>query len=393
MKDKFEEIIVTKEELQNSFTQLFEDVMNYEKLLSLGEEIPGENLSQKIMQLLPEHHKNLEFGSVNTKAMELIGAYLKHTLGLLKQENITFQIPIAGEANNPKQQEYEQIRINPDKLNTSISEIEQKVLYLCNYLPLSQKEKSKVLLKAIAGFLKSILRKDTNDMISHINHIHFLTSSKESYIVINEVGRIAREIYDNLQEFSNNISLDELEPTIMDEMPDAIKKLTTVINRTEEATNSTLDDIENLLSKNNEDQNSTSNLLKNFESIEQKLEKFSGLHPEFNEEIDSLKEEIRNDLHQKTKQRLEQLKTEESIYMQIIQNQSFQDLTGQTLKKIIAFIENLELNLLELLKKYSGSIKEEMGSAIIVDDAQKTVPEGGPKSQSDVDSLLASFGF
>ena len=101
---------------------------------------------------------------------------------------------------------------------------------------------------------------------------------------------------------------------------------------------------------------------------------------------------------------METLKVEEAVYLKIMENQSFQDLSGQTLKKIIAFIEKLEFTLLNLLNKYSG-VGIEKKSQPKEDLKSKEVSEGmevaleGPQdhvsatSQNDVDDLLSQYGF
>jgi chemotaxis protein CheZ len=71
-------------------------------------------------------------------------------------------------------------------------------------------------------------------------------------------------------------------------------------------------------------------------------------------------------------------------------NQSFQDLTGQTLKKVINFVESLQFKLIELLPNYGNF--QETQSADVTESEEKE--ESGPlQSQEKVDQMLADLGF
>ncbi|MEE8395587.1 MAG: protein phosphatase CheZ [bacterium] len=80
-------------------------------------------------------------------------------------------------------------------------------------------------------------------------------------------------------------------------------------------------------------------------------------------------------------------------------NQGFQDLTGQTLKKTIEFIETLELQLVDLLQKYRpilGLTAQAGQPAQVAEPGQEAAPQAAPQlrqSQDQVDSLLADLGF
>jgi len=103
------------------------------------------------------------------------------------------------------------------------------------------------------------------------------------------------------------------------------------------------------------------------------------------------------------------LDDEETTFFNIISNQSFQDITGQTRKKIITFIEQLEFSLLNILQKYGGKTAEAKAkeAVVTVSPLVGTEIDGGlilqgpndnrtkieAANQADVDKMLAEFGF
>jgi chemotaxis protein CheZ len=69
---------------------------------------------------------------------------------------------------------------------------------------------------------------------------------------------------------------------------------------------------------------------------------------------------------------------------EILTTQSFQDLTGQTIKKVITLVNEIEAELVRLITSFG--VKIESGVAEPVAVAEKV-------SQSDVDDLLKELGF
>ena len=79
-------------------------------------------------------------------------------------------------------------------------------------------------------------------------------------------------------------------------------------------------------------------------------------------------------------------------YLKMMANQSFQDLTGQTMGKIITFVEELEMQLVAILEKYRPVLGLTVRKAAPKPDE---APEETParQNQGQVDALLADLGF
>lgn len=405
-------ISISKNELMDSFVQLYHAIKDYDELISIVS--VDKTLDERdIKTAIQNRISQLEFGSVNVKAMEIIGTYLRFTLEKFKGEKLTFLIPDNLNDNFFSVNDgYLDLSKTIQKVEVELRDIEEKIYYLVRLLPPHNVDKIKLLLKAISSFFKSIIRKDIDDMDSHINHMHHLTASKESYFLINDIGKMVRDIHNSLQDFSEHVNLEELDPGIVDEMPDAIDKLNLVIKRMEDSANSTLDKVEDLLDSNSKKIEENRALIDSCEAIEKRLLKIKEQYQDAGEEIDEVIVQMQESLKKDLLEKSENLAAEETAYIDIISAQSFQDITGQTLKKIISFIEQLEFNLLQILQKYSGRFSQfanslngdQPVSPLVGKETADGIVLYGPKDnkqqvkkevakQDDVDKVLAQFGF
>jgi chemotaxis signal transduction protein/chemotaxis regulatin CheY-phosphate phosphatase CheZ len=168
--------------------------------------------------------------------------------------------------------------------------------------------------------------------------------------LFSEVGKVTRKMHDSIKSFR-----DALDPKLKDmasiEMPNAVDRLQYVISKTEEAANKTMGIVEKYLLK--------------MDDISAQLRKLTG--PE--ESISYLRT-FKNGL--------------EDDLTEILTTQSFQDLTGQTIKKVIILVGEIESELVRLIATFG--VKVEAGAAAEVPVAEQV-------SQSGVDDLLKDFGF
>ena len=134
-------------------------------------------------------------------------------------------------------------------------------------------------------------------------------------------------------------------------MPNAVDQLRFVIDKTEEAANKTMGIVEKYIMG---------------------MDELSG-------HIRKLKEPEETIAYLKSfKNGLEDDLTE------ILTTQSFQDLTGQTIKKVISLVGDIEEELVQLISSFG--VKIETGARAEIVQAEKV-------SQSGVDDLLKDFGF
>jgi chemotaxis protein CheZ len=166
----------------------------------------------------------------------------------------------------------------------------------------------------------------------------------------NEVGKVTRKLHDAVKSFKESID-PKLSELAKNDMPNAVDKLQFVITKTEEAANKTMSVVEKYILK--------------MDEVADHIRKVQG-PPETISYLKQFKNELEDDL------------------TVILTTQSFQDLTGQTIKKVIALVAELETELVKLIATFG--VKIEAGPASKVPLAEKV-------SQSDVDELLKNFGF
>lgn len=421
---------LTPEEFLETYVKLYHEVKDYQELLQVYKDADSDDpkIVAEALQLRVDRLRN---EGINLKGMELIGAYIRFTLETFQGEALDFVLP-------PEPTDdfydldngYESLQKDVEVVEAELRELENKVYYLTRFLPSQNADKLRLLLRSISGFMKSVVRKDYEDMESHINHMHHLSANRESYLLVNEIGHMLRDVYNSVQDFSSDVPTEQLDTTVMDEMPDAIDKLNLVIDRMENAANSTLDDVEGLLDINSEAQNDNQNMSESCAEVVTKLAQLKADCPGHEGLIEEITGILDNKVIKGLNDRTKRLKNSEAVYFRIIGAQSFQDITGQTLKKIIKFIEELELSLMNILKKYSGKLgqfPQGQGASAKPAGTAATEPTGstdplevhtedvsplqgkmedglvleGPAdnkndkstNQADIDKMLAEFGF
>jgi len=165
-----------------------------------------------------------------------------------------------------------------------------------------------------------------------------------------QVGKVTRKLHDSIKSFKEALD-PRLKDMAMTDMPSAIDKLQFVIEKTEDAANKTMGIVEKYILTMDDLSMHIRNIKEPRESVEY-LKKFkNGLEDDLTE---------------------------------ILTTQSFQDLTGQTLKKVITLVGDIEEELVGLIASF-GVKTESRGKTEAV--AAENV------SQEGVDDLLKEFGF
>jgi chemotaxis protein CheZ len=166
-----------------------------------------------------------------------------------------------------------------------------------------------------------------------------------------QVGKVTRKLHDSIRSFK-----EALDPRLKDmastDMPNAVDKLQFVIDKTEEAANKTMGIVEKYIL----DMDELSGHIRNVTGPEDSVKY-----------IKDYKNRLEDDL------------------TEILTTQSFQDLTGQTIKKVIVLVSDIETELVKLIATFG--VKIEPGAKAV----EEITPE--QVSQEGVDDLLKEFGF
>lgn len=348
--------------------------------------------NQEALHLVRTHRSLSRDGLSPLANLRMVVGLFQFMAHRLRQDSFEFRIPtkvgLIPELENPALREFSgQFRL----INVMLNDVVSQVAALSEGELSHADDRVRRLLLALCSFLKSLVRQDWDDLALFMTHINLITTSAESHEIVGQIAKIARDIYNSLNEFSRFLNVESLSQTT-EELPDAVENLQTVIDRLEDAANTNLDKLEELNQQAGETKDwlahSRASIAANWEEIE----RLKAAHPEMEEGLAAVQKLLREDVDGA----LEDLegKTEGYInsYMTMIGNQSFQDLTGQTLKKVIKFIETMQFKLVELLPKnvpvrVSATAPNEQLPPV-EGDANKPV-----QSQEQVDQLLADLGF
>lgn len=203
-----------------------------------------------------------------------------------------------------------------------------------------------IIFDEVMDFMNSIANQDYERADIAIQNI----MSKSQSDLFKEVGRVTRKLHDSIRSFK-----EALDPKLRDmaitEMPSAIDKLQFVIDKTEDAANKTMSIVEKYILGMDE-------LASHIRKLREPEESVSY--------IKNFKNNLEDDL------------------TEILTAQSFQDITGQTIKKVIKLVSDMEDELIKLIATFGVKIDE--GKKIEVTTSEKV-------SQEDVNELLKEFGF
>uniref|UniRef100_A0A7C4AIG3 CheW-like domain-containing protein n=1 Tax=Thermodesulfovibrio aggregans TaxID=86166 RepID=A0A7C4AIG3_9BACT len=202
-----------------------------------------------------------------------------------------------------------------------------------------------VLLEEITNFMNAVAQGDYEQADKIMNSI----IQKSQSDLFNEVGKVARKLHNSLKSFREAID-PRLKEIATEYMPRAVDQLEMVIDKTEEAANKTMEIVEKYILKMDDLANHIRGLQGPAESVE-------------------FLREFKNSL--------------EDDLTEILTTQSFQDLTGQVLKKVISLVGDLEIELIRLITTFGLKIEEK---EVTKKDVEKV-------TQEDVDELLKEFGF
>jgi len=183
--------------------------------------------------------------------------------------------------------------------------------------------------------------------------------------IFTEVGKITRKLHNSLEDFRGSINTG-LQRLAQSDVPTAVDNLQFVISRTEDAANKTMGIVERYFEESND-------FSRHLESIKGQ-EEAAGYFKSFKDSLD-------NDM------------------TLILTAQQFQDITGQTIKKVIDLVNNVEVELLKLIAKFgiltrTETDKIKVGAASEQHEEDEATEKSIEKvTQSDVEALLNDFGF
>ena len=204
-----------------------------------------------------------------------------------------------------------------------------------------------------------------------------------------ELGKMTRQLHDSLTSFALDSRMQSLAES---DIPDAKARLNHVIAMTEDSANRTLTAVESTLPIAEQLQNSADDLHEQWERFRNKdmsVDEFRSM----SKEIDAFLGVTRDNagrIH--------------GNLSEVMMAQGFQDLTGQIIRRVINLVQEVEDNLVELIR-LSGSVETEAADKTAAQQNTELMQGVGPQvpgvgdttgsvsGQDEVDDLLSSLGF
>jgi chemotaxis protein CheZ len=272
----------------------------------------------------------------------------------------SFQIVFPSEANNL------------EKIETLLSPFDPNPEFAHRLT--KQDAKSEKVLGAIQGFMKALA---TGEVFGAEDVLLELAEQQDGGLY-QQIGVLARQLHDSLRSFANTI-----DPTLVemveDKLPDSGSRLEHILHLTENAANTTLDHVEAMKDRNQEE----------LAKIDQLQGVFNGLWA-----VGDAAQHRFEETHQLLNELRDSLTQTSGDLTTVLTAQDYQDLTGQVILKIIQLLKELEKNLVDLIRTFG--LKSDGRRAQASDELYGPAHMGMTEalhSQDDVDSLLAEFGF
>lgn len=384
-------IVVAKDELLEILDRVRLFTEEYGELVE--QVTDTESWRQNVLARIVEHQERFDSGYSPLDRFGLILGLLQFLLTRDGWEHLSFKIPSrlvsVAEPGNRDLLEFSNAL---KEWTQSIDAVVAEVGAMADEASRADRENVYILLSSISSLFKAILRQDWDDFNVMLAHINLATSSREREELVRQIAKIAREIYNSLNEFSDEISIEGLSSTT-EEIPDAVGKLRSVISHLEEAANANLDALERLTGENEDNLKWIAEALEAATEAEADCEKLMAEHPELAPVIEEALAILRREIKAKLDALRDQFGLNDESIVAMMANQGFQDLTGQTLSKVIDFIEALQFQLVELLKRHMHDKTPDKEAAS--DEPPQAAPAEKPRpaSQDEVDQLLTDLGF
>ena len=195
-----------------------------------------------------------------------------------------------------------------------------------------------------------------------------------------QLGRLVKNLHEQIKVVSTDIPV-RLGEMAEHDMANATQRLEHIVEMTENAANITINLTEEMMSSLAEQDGQSRDLL---EKLDQAMAA-EGVTPETVALLQDVSMAIQNkiDCEQSFQGKL----------TEILMAQGYQDLTGQVVQKIVTLLNQLETELLDLVKMFGAAIKAEPKAP--TEDLQGPLSEKSElkKNQDEVDNLLESLGF
>jgi chemotaxis regulatin CheY-phosphate phosphatase CheZ len=381
-------VVLSKHHLAEELEQLGRIVQEYSEFLARLD--PPADWTPAAQRLLKKHWDQLERARVSMQSLDLAGAVIRHVVAMQPGKRIALSFldgpadPGAGLPLAPLP-----LPTTPESFRALVAD----VVALIRNAPLSMQEKLRFLLNSLLRLVTQAPGADPERLEELLSEINLLTSNRESQSLVHEIALLAREVYDSIQAVSEGLPLEALTEST-EGASEAVRKLNGVMQRLEQAASENLDRVEVLIRKQEEDRKLVEGLNESLRAAQQRLAELKAAHPQHAQALERVQGHLSDGVGAAAMQLLMRTGTTADRHMTLLSSQGFQDHTGATLKRIIGFVEDLQGQIVSLLKRYKSVLELSLGPPNLSEQAEVPEPEEAKRqSQDDVDKLLANLGF
>jgi chemotaxis protein CheZ len=242
---------------------------------------------------------------------------------------------------------------------------------------------------ALLAYTQTLLAQLENDSTTDLelgDTLDDIMALRDSTLFV-ELGKMTREIHESIMNFRMDSRITDLAHT---DIPDAKDRLEYVITMTENAANTVMTVVERGTPV-------AENLIEQSTKLTQQWQKFRRreMGPD---ELRAMGQEVETFFAESSAMMTELL----SGFTEVLMAQDFQDLTGQIIRRVINLVNEIEANLVQLIRiqgeNYVRDDKKDKPDAkgeTILEGPQVPGKESTDvmRGQDDVDDLLASLGF
>lgn len=243
------------------------------------------------------------------------------------------------------------------------------------------------LLSQQSAKLKALV--EEGDVASVIKLVSEINESRDKTLYL-EVGRLTRSLYESIR----NFQIDCTDPDSEEELSkinDASDRLSYVVEMTNSAANKTLDLVESTMPYASEIKKESGLLRKEWARLRRKE-----MTPDEFRALAKRMEGFLDQLGHDSDKVYENLSS-------ILLAQDFQDLTGQVINRVTGLVQEVEDNLVNLVRM-AGKVDQITGTVHSIESLKTDMSGEGPQmnkevrrdvvsDQDDVDDLLSSLGF
>ncbi|MDH4120679.1 MAG: protein phosphatase CheZ [Deltaproteobacteria bacterium] len=377
------EVVIDKKKLLSDLGHLQTVLREYHSFLHGMK--GSDTWTEEGKNMLQRHKDLLNSKNATLKTLGLVNALLQKVLAHITADPVVIHQPLDGMAAHIEKPGA------PQGDAKSFQDLIAQMNTVVRHAPLALQEKIRYLLVCINNLFKGVLAHNPDSVGEAMNQINLLTSNRVSQNLVREIAQIARDIYSTLTQFTDGLPLDTLNESA-DGMSIAVNRLRMVISRLEDAANQNLEGLETIERLNRESLARVDGVLKTLRDAQNRLGAMKISHPHLEAQLTEIQDKLGDGVGSAMMMLQTNIMLFQETYLNLVSNQSFQDLTGQTLKRIITFVQDLETQIVKLLRRYKPllGLTSEVKPPTLMRDAQASPHR---QNQNQVDDLLSELGF